>query len=110
MVESLRDVIAKLKAQNAPKPEVPPLPRVESPKRDVVEEIEEEERTDDEIYGTEEKKAPKQDEEQDKLSETIKSLHDNGVYRLELLSSLAEINKTLTVIAGVLLELSGKGR
>lgn len=46
-------------------------------------------------------------DETKQLQETIMSLHDNGLFRLELLNNLSQINRNLTIVAGVLLEISG---
>jgi len=49
-------------------------------------------------------------EEIKRIQETISSLHDNGVFRLELLNNFQQINKNLTIITGILLELTGYGK
>lgn len=71
----------------------------------IEEEIEEE--YNEEIDGDEEveetpKTVKKPVEEKIDLTEQIRNLHDNGIFRLELLNVLHQINNNLRIVAGVL--------
>lgn len=68
----------------------------------------------DEEMPTEEKKQSVKPQEQAtegrKEAQQIMLLQDNGIYRVQMLNQLQEINKALVVIASVLADLSnGKG-
>jgi CHASE3 domain sensor protein len=75
------------------------------------EDFEQEEET-PKVQKQETKETPKKvdDAEIKQIQDTISSLHDNGVFRLELLNNLQQINNNMRVIAGVLLEISGYGK
>lgn len=117
MSESLKEMIAKLKAQNSQSSEIPKqIPQKEVEKEeDFDEDFDEEE----EKPKKEEKPPVKAVKEVSEASETSKQqnilmdiarLQDNGVFRIELLHQLNEMNRALTVIAGVLVEISGNGK
>jgi len=118
MAESLKDVIAKLKAQNSqqqtatkPVEMVKPAPRKEV---EIPAELENEDDGDDEILEDDEEteqkeiKNPSQQEVQaQQIMMEIEMLQNDGRYRAELLHQLQEMNRALVVIAGVLVDLSG---
>ena len=129
MSETIKDVIARLKAkqgiaqQSAPQDAnvvarpVGRPPRVEVPAKE--EEFDEEEDgldEDEEIPKAQEKPAVKPSNEvaeavpqiteaqMEQILREIEMLQNNGRYRAEMLHQLNEINKALVVIAGVLVE------
>lgn len=77
---------------------------------EVEEEIEDEEEV-EETPVVKTKAVPKKKETSEtdpsELADEINSLHDNGIYRLQKLSVLHQINNNLKIIAGVLVDLSG---
>jgi hypothetical protein len=125
MAESLKEVIAKLKAKQQNSSQQ--LNKVvESPVKAVIPaEIEAE---DDDFDDLDEEKPKTQEKPvvvpQQEISEAekeqmsreqqilmeIEMLQNNGRYRAELLHQLQEINKALVVIAGVLVDLSNNGK
>ena len=66
----------------------------------------------DEIITTESKSIVKEEENQQEkakqLLEEIYKLQNNGVFRLELLAQLADLNNTLKVLLSTILKLSGE--
>ena len=113
MAENLKEIIARLKTQNSQvsKPATKPTP--------VEEDDEEEQETVTETPKAEEKaveskvnpknKESKQitEDQQKAIIQQIEALQNNGVYRIEMLGALDEIKKTLVVIAGTLVNISG---
>jgi hypothetical protein len=71
----------------------------------VVEEEVNEEFGDEDAEETEQTQAPVKEEKVD-IGEEIRDLQDNGIYRLQKLSVLHQINNNLKIIAGVLADLS----
>jgi hypothetical protein len=131
MADNLKEVIAKLKAQqtqnsqNINKAQVPkPAPvKVEIPKEteELVEddqflEDDEDEETIEDIKEEPKKDAikptgavSKQDVDPDgQIEMEIALLQNNGRFRAELLNQLNELNRALVVIAGALVDLNGK--
>ena len=123
MAENLKEIIARLKTQNSQisKPATKPAP-VEEKKEDDgynEEDDEEEQETVTETPKAEEKaveskvnpknKESKQitEDQQKAIIQQIEALQNNGVYRIEMLGALDEIKKTLVVIAGTLVNISG---
>ena len=118
-------MIAKIKAQknsqasnNAPAP-VKPVKKAVVPQE--TEELDEDLDEDEEMPEQEEKpavKPQKQATEQVKeetsteqqIAIEIEMLQNNGRFRAELLHQLQGINRALTVIAGVLVDLNGDGK
>jgi hypothetical protein len=119
MSDNLRDLIAKMKAENSqstPQKSVNTNPK---PQKAVAKPIEEEieEEFDESIDLDQDdpvenkmnlqqktpQKAPETQENID-LSEQIRSLHDEGIYRLQKLGLLNQINNNLRIIAGVLVD------
>jgi hypothetical protein len=86
---------------------VPTNPKVATKpatKKPVVEEVIEEFEEED-AEETEQTQAPAKEEKVD-IGEEIRDLQDNGIYRLQKLSVLHQINNNLKIIAGVLADLS----
>jgi len=120
MAENLKEVIARLKAQNSPQPQTTPQvkPVVVEQTPIPVEDEEDFEEELEEIPEMQEKSVESKTnsqnfsnkEDQDSLVriEHIEALQNNGVYRINLLSQLDEIKRTLVVIAGVLVDLNKK--
>ena len=123
MADSLREVIARLKAQkDQNSPQSKPVEAVKPTPKPETEDMEEELGEDEEMPETE-KKTPvmpskpeleastKQEltREQQILME-IEMLQNDGRYRAELLHQMQEINRALVVIAGVLVDLAGNGK
>lgn len=124
MAEDLKQVIARIKAKQqsspqsnkvAEKPVPTPTP---APIEAEEEEFDEEETEEVEMPKAQEispVKPQKQvadtgKEEIRARQEEIMLLQDNGIFRVQMLNQLNEINKALVVIAGVLVDLSnGKG-
>lgn len=116
MAEGLKEVIAKLKAQQnsqqSPRQETKPVKKIEVPAipdEDSEEFLENPEENEEETPKDQEKneqKSEKIDPEQQKAME-IELLQNNGRFRAELLYQLQEINKALVVIAGVLVDQHG---
>ena len=121
MGESLREVIARIKAQNSQpsKPVEKPAEKPTPASLGEEEEYDEDEMVDDEVKpivkpsksvpeaskpDTAEK--PEMSAEEQMLVE-IEMLQNNGRFRAELLHQLQEINNALVVVAGVLADLSG---
>jgi hypothetical protein len=87
---------------------VPTNPKVTTKpatKKPVVEEVNEEFEEEDTGEETEQTQAPVKEEKVD-IGEEIRDLQDNGIYRLQKLSVLHQINNNLKIIAGVLADLS----
>lgn len=128
MVENLREVIARLKNQQSPKPiETPKVVPVEvdpDPIEDEEDFINEEQEAMEETPKVKEKEIARpintknsegkeniknsEIEQHEALIQQIEALQNNGVFRLEMLAQLEEIKRALTVIAGVLVDLNGK--
>jgi len=120
MAEDLKQVIARIKAkqqssQQSQKVEKPVVNNpVPAPIEAEEEEFDEEEEMDEEMPKAKEispvkpqkQVAQAQIDEVRKRQEEIMLLQDNGIYRVQLLNQLQEINKALVVIAGVLVDLS----
>jgi molecular chaperone GrpE (heat shock protein) len=114
MAENLKEVIARLKAQqSSPKSEPKAVPTPEPL------EIEEEEDEDEEISEEPQKpltqkkveKVEKEVDEIDKQREQIlmeiEMLQNNGRYRVEMLHQMQEMNRALVVISSILADISG---
>jgi len=110
MAESIREVIERMKNNSQPskKTEIPvPVKKpvkIEVP-QEIEEEVEEEKLNDtdnDTDNGAEETPMDQ------RLAMEIEMLQNDGRFRVELLHQLQEINKALVVVAGVLVDLSGK--
>jgi len=128
MAESLKDVIARMK-NNQQSSQTSKTNPTNLPKpSEEVEEDEDNEEKEKENYSTQEKKLELNEERAEKkpvefdkddsknqeemsneerLVREIELLQNNGRFRVELLYQLQEINKALTVIAGVLVDLKG---
>jgi hypothetical protein len=117
---NLKDVIAKLKAQQNSQQSNKPVEAVKPAKQEipVEDEMTDEDESDEEMPQETEKpavKPQKQGIEQSKeemsreqqIVMEIEMLQNNGRYRAELLHQLQEINRALVVIAGVLVDLAG---
>jgi hypothetical protein len=63
-----------------------------------------------EVEKQESNNQEKEISEEQRIAMEIEMLQNNGRFRIELLHQLQEINKALVVIAGVLVDLSGKGK
>lgn len=106
-MESLKDVIAKLKAQQNSqqfKPvEQQPIKQLPTQSQPLTNEFGDEIDEDGDIVGDirESKDAEKQKNDERVLME-IEMLNNNGRFRVELLNQLQEINKALVVIASCL--------
>lgn len=103
MDKGLQEVIAKLNQQQQ-KPQVSQTStekpaQVKTPQADFNEENEDE--TDAEFYEDTEQNKP---DEKAKTEMEMELLNNNGRFRTELLFQLQEINKTLVVIAQVLMQ------
>lgn len=68
------------------------------------EEIEEEEEKP--VVVQKKKLVPKQQIDPTQISDQIRDLQDNGIYRLQKLGVLHQINQNLKVIAGILVDLT----
>lgn len=114
MADKLQEVIAKMKAKQQAKvetaPQSPPTP---APKEEEIE-AESEDLEQDEEMPVESKKVaqkPSKEEIEDnkrKIAMEIELLQNDGRFRAELLHQLQELNRALVVIAGTLVDLSGK--
>lgn len=104
-------MIQKLKEQNSQK--LVPIKKAKVDPVEEEEEVDEQEEEEEEVEETPVAKkkivSKKKDPETDpsELADEINSLHDNGIYRLQKLSVLHQINNNLKIIAGVLVDLSG---
>lgn len=126
MGENLREVIARIKAKQSSqtsKAEVKPAEKVKPVAQkieDEEEDFDDDEEDEKEVPVREEKPAVKPKEQVLEASETnmdmetarqqqqeVMLLQDNGIFRVQMLHQLSEINKALVVIAGVLADLSG---
>lgn len=127
MSESLNEVIKRLKEQNSLKPQAPPVkpakvkqvqkePEVELPTAEELSAMEDEngdiigdfDEDEEENKENEDKKAsqmpqakenkPESDDNTQQIAELLRNLQDNGIFRLRLLTSLDQINKTFASI------------
>jgi hypothetical protein len=104
-----------MKTENSQSTKVTAPIRQKPKEKPIEEEIEEE--YNEEIDGDEELETPKpgnvpeivrkpkavpQETEEVSLADQIRNLHDEGIFRLELLGVLHQINTNLRVVAGVL--------
>ena len=114
MAESIREVIERMKNNSQPskKTEIPvPVKKpvkIEVP-QEIEEEVEEEKLNDtdnDTDDGTD--NGAEETPMDQRLAMEIEMLQNDGRFRVELLHQLQEINKALVVVAGVLVDLSGK--
>ena len=119
MAESIKEVIARMKANQQNSQASKPAP---APKPAKVEEVEQEQDDyideEEEMPEIEEKVAPKPVETTEKVDPSaiaeqqiameIELLQNDGRFRAELLHQMQEINKALVVIAGTLVDLAGK--
>ena len=119
MAENLREVIARMKGnqQNSPtsKPASVPAPKPAKVVPKEIKEAEDDYLDEEENLELEEEKPVEVEEKQDadvpvdqRIAMEIEMLQNNGRFRVELLHQLQEMNKALVVIAGVLVDLSGK--
>lgn len=123
MSENLKQMIAKIKEQNsqASDPKVPAKPVKKAVPQETEEYDEEDLDEDEEMPEQEQKPAVKPQKQatepikeemsaEDKIAMEIEMLQNNGRFRAELLHQLQGINRALTVIAGVLVDLDGNGK
>jgi hypothetical protein len=117
MSESLKEMIAKIKAQNSQSIN-PPEKTVAKKSVEIVDDDDmDDDVLEDEVEEIPEQKAKpiKQETKQEmsneeKLAMEMELLHNDGRYRVEMLNQMQEISNALKVIAGVLIELSGNGK
>lgn len=124
MGENIKEVIARMKAQQQSQQKVKPavptgtIPKFQKRPEESVyegdEEVLEEETTEKQVPAPQNQvQSPQQpqqisDNEVETVLREMELLNNNGRYRLELLTQLQEINKALTTIASVLVDISGK--
>ena len=111
---NLKELIAKMKAENSQTSSVNTKKKVKTDDEEMEEEYNEEQDNDEEQELEVPKpqgmkptlrKVPKevpQETEEVSLADQIRNLHDEGIYRLELLNVLHQINNNLRIVAGVL--------
>jgi len=119
MAEKIREVIARMKQNSqTSKPTPAPAPKPAKVVKEEIKDAEDDYVDEEETLELDEEKpvenvadVEKQDADvpvDQRIAMEIEMLQNNGRYRVELLHQLQEINKALVVIAGVLVDLSGK--